>query len=220
MKRRELSELIDLNDPAWPLILDWLKSARNSVQVVPNQRSQGENTLFQLQVTTRSPMGAVALECSGLLIDHGWIRILGSGDSNPALSLLTWNHQNDQTNLAPIKGVFVVAHDVVGGFFVINGGKFQGKTGNIFYLAPDTLQWEDLNRSYSDFLYWTLHGDLERYYLNVRWSGWENEIHAVSPSQGVSIYPPLWAQGPGISQRSRRSVPIYELWNIYTQGLK
>ncbi len=32
----------------------------------------------------------------------------------------------------------LVADDVSGGFFAINGGAFDGKAGNIFYYAPDS----------------------------------------------------------------------------------
>ena len=32
----------------------------------------------------------------------------------------------------------LVADDVLGGFFAINGGAFDGKAGNIFYYAPDS----------------------------------------------------------------------------------
>ena len=32
----------------------------------------------------------------------------------------------------------LVADDVLGGFFAINGGTFCGKAGNVFYYAPDS----------------------------------------------------------------------------------
>mgnify|MGYP000969392700 FL=1 len=35
-------------------------------------------------------------------------------------------------------GYLLVADDVLGGFFEINGGAFDGKAGNIFYYAPDS----------------------------------------------------------------------------------
>ncbi|WP_211344408.1 DUF2625 family protein [Paenibacillus lentus] len=36
----------------------------------------------------------------------------------------------------------------------MNGGAFEGRLGEIFYLAPDTLEWESLDMQYSDFLNW------------------------------------------------------------------
>lgn len=40
----------------------------------------GETALLATQVTTRSPMGAVVYHTGGILVDHGWIRILGAGE--------------------------------------------------------------------------------------------------------------------------------------------
>lgn len=37
--------------------------------------------LYHPQATARSALGALALESSGMFIDHGWLRILGSGGS-------------------------------------------------------------------------------------------------------------------------------------------
>ena len=34
-------------------------------------------------------------------------------------------------------GYLLVADDVLGGFFAVNGGTFGGKAGNVFYYAPD-----------------------------------------------------------------------------------
>ena len=33
--------------------------------------------LSRLQVTARSMMGALALSSGGMLVDHGWVRLLG-----------------------------------------------------------------------------------------------------------------------------------------------
>lgn len=220
MNRRELSDLVELNDPAWPMILEWIKSARNPVQILPHEKADGERVLLQLQVTTRSPMGALAYESSGLLIDNGWIRFLGSGAANEVLSLLAWNNLAEKAIEPHLRGAFVIAYDVVGGFFAINGGKFEGKTGSVFYLAPDTRQWEDTQKSYSDLLYWAIQGDLERYYSNARWIGWQNEIAPIALDQGISFYPPLWAQGPEVSERAKRAISIFELWGLHNQYSK
>ena len=38
----------------------------------------------------------------------------------------------------------------------------------IFYLPPDTLEWEDCELGYTDFLNWAFSGDLALFYENVR----------------------------------------------------
>ena len=64
-----------------------------------------------------------------------------------------------------------VANDVLYKFFVINGGAFGGKAGNVFYYAPDSGKWEDTQLSYLQFLYWALSGDISKFYELYRWDG-------------------------------------------------
>ena len=59
-----------------------------------------------------------------------------------------------------------------GGYFALNGGGLDGTPGNVFYLPPDTLEWEDCEKGYGDFLHWALVGDLQLYYYNLRWQNW------------------------------------------------
>lgn len=42
-----------------------------------------------------------------------------------------------------------VTNDVLYKFFVINGGAFGGKAGNIFYCSLDSGKWEDAQLGYS-----------------------------------------------------------------------
>lgn len=76
---RTLEELIDANEPGWPVAQEWAKNATNPVELLSADRARGEETLPALQVTSRSPMGAISLACGGILVDRGWLRILGSG---------------------------------------------------------------------------------------------------------------------------------------------
>src|SRR5262245_42097796 len=65
MSQRSLDQLTEAEDPAWPLIGRWVADARQAVEVLPAEREQAETTLVALQVTTRSPLGALALETGG-----------------------------------------------------------------------------------------------------------------------------------------------------------
>jgi hypothetical protein len=90
-------------------------------------------------------MGAIIYETGGILVDDGWVRILGSGSAALNRDLMTWN-KDKQNNF------LLVADDVLGGFFAINAGAFGPESiGKIFYFSPDNLQWEATNKSYSDF---------------------------------------------------------------------
>ncbi len=57
----------------------------------------------------------------------------------------------------------IVADDVVGEVFAINGGGLGENAGVIYYLAPDTLAWEDTELSYSEFVYWLFCGDVAKF---------------------------------------------------------
>jgi hypothetical protein len=140
MQIRTLRDLINTVDPAWPLVQEWIRNARNHVEVLPAQRERSEATLVYLQVTTRSPLGAVALETGGMFIDHGWLRILGSGHQRMQGTLQTWNSPEHMPAEDRLNDALLIAHDVVGGFYALNGGAFAGTLGNVFYFAPDTLR--------------------------------------------------------------------------------
>ncbi|MEM7344538.1 MAG: DUF2625 family protein, partial [Chloroflexota bacterium] len=76
---RPLTELINTSEPGIQLVQNWISDAENPVEVLPRDKKRAEQELYQAQVTTRSPMGAIIYETGGVLIDGGWIRILGSG---------------------------------------------------------------------------------------------------------------------------------------------
>lgn len=217
---RPLDELLS-NEPAWPLIQSWLEAATNEVVVLPAAREDAEAVLLQLQITTRSALAAVALETGGILIDRGWLRLLGSGCPQLRATLATWNTIGDQVEIDPPEHALIVAYDAVGGFFAINGGAFAGEQGHVFYFAPDTLEWESLDGGYSDFLRWTLTADLDTFYANLRWPGWEREVAEASGDQGFSLYPPPFTkEGRPISSASRQLVPMRELWLVQREYVR
>jgi hypothetical protein len=157
-------------------------------------------------------MGAILFHTGGLLVDHGWLRILGSG--HPKLPR-TLPERNFACGLPPSESAppwLLIADDVIGGFFALNGGRFAPQGHSIWYHAPDTLEWEDLEVGYSTFLTWCLSGDVHRFYESHRWPGWEGEVGDVPGDKGLHIYPPLSTDGPPMEERSRRAVPVSELF--------
>jgi len=212
--RKSVAELLETDEPAWPMIQEWLVSAGDRVEVLPRDERQAEQTLQQLQVTVRSPLGAIAYETGGLLIDSGWLRVLGSGSERMSGSLRSWNDGTVDTFGLSGKAL-LVAHDAVGGFFALNGGAFDGDPGDVHYLAPDTLEWDDLELPYSEFLSWALTGDLDAYYAETRWPDWREQVAPLSGDQGILVYPPLWAaEGGERARRSKNVVPVAELWGL------
>jgi hypothetical protein len=211
--RRRIEDLLS-DDPAWPMVREWIEGASNRVEVLPARDPDRSIALEALQVTTRSPMGAVVYETGGLLIDGGWLRILGSGHPRLPRTLPEWNKGRTWTESNAPPPILIVADDVVGGSFAINGGGLPGTPGHVHYFAPDTLEWESLDRGYSDFLSWVLSGDLAKFYEGQRWPGWSAEVEQLRGDQGFTLYPFLWAEGPPIGERHRGVVPMAELFDL------
>jgi hypothetical protein len=214
---RSLSELLS-DDPAWPEVVGWIGEARRPVEVVGRDRTRSEATLHALQVTTGSPMGAIAYETGGLAVESGWLRILGGGGDRLD-GLAPWNGLGEPPHHARLDGGMIVAHDAVGGFFALDGGAFGAGDGSAHYRSPDELSWEPTGMSYSDLVWWALTGDLSGFYAGLRWPGWEQETAALELDQGFSLYPPPFTQeGRPVERASRRPVPMAELWGFYTEA--
>lgn len=208
---RGISELTEAKEPAWPDVQTWVHNAKVPAEILPVVRRDGERTLLALQVTSRSPMGAIALESGGILVDHGWIRFLGGGCRRMKGTLATWNGLDGKSSSPP--PFVVVAYDAIGGFFAINGGGLKGSPGHVFYFAPDSLDWGDIGTGYTGFLQAALQGKLGPLYAGLRWSGWEKDVGAASADQGYSFYPPLFTK-EGKRGASRKLVPMTELWKL------
>jgi Protein of unknown function DUF2625 len=211
---RTLSELLSVPDPAWPLVQGWITDAANPVEVLPSDPRRRDEALLAVQVTLRSVLGAIVHETGGLRVDHGWVRVLGSGHPRLTRSLASWNvGRSVDAGAAP--GLVLVADDVLGGFFAINGGALDADPGHVCYFAPDTLAWMSLGVPYSEFILWLLHGDVAGFYQDSRWEGWEREVEALSGDMAFSIFPPLFTESTPIQERSRRPVPVEELYGMF-----
>ncbi|HUR23375.1 MAG TPA: DUF2625 family protein [Acidimicrobiales bacterium] len=217
---RSIEELRDVDEPAWPVIEEAIARAHPPAEVVPGDAAAGEQTLLLLQVTARSFLGALALHTGGLLVDHGWLRILGGGRG--PLNLNTANGVDHPPQEQP--GQVLVAFDVLGSKFAINGGALPGALGEVCYFAPDELAWFPLEMKFSEFVLWSLTDNLGLFYEHLRWPGWEAEIASLALDQGLSLVPePFTTQGSDLSKVSRRPVPIAELmsyWEYAAQQMK
>ncbi|HLP52805.1 MAG TPA: DUF2625 domain-containing protein [Chitinophagales bacterium] len=216
--KRSLEELINKQEPAWPDVKSWIATAKNKVEVLSKENSRADSALLQTQVTTRSPMGAIVYETGGILIDNGWIRILGSGNARLNRSLMDWNKGKSYTNIGEAPSFLLIADDVLGGFYAVNaGGISKEGIGKVFYFAPDNLKWEPMDMSYTDFLIFCFNGNLKKYYQDYRWTNWEKETQELDGNKGIHLYPFLWTKEGqiGVNKLSRSAVPIQELWDLY-----
>ncbi|KLO87732.1 Uncharacterized protein LW93_10068 [Fusarium fujikuroi] len=183
---RPISELINTTDPGINLIHEWARDNSELCEILPPDEGLRSGILLQLQVTTRSILGAVAYETGGILALSRRVRILGSGSDR---SLLTANG-----TLGGHSGLLIVGDDILGGVFAFNVGHFGNETiGQIYYLAADDLVWTSLDVGYTDFIYCCLTAD--RNLLNRLFLDFELYVQEPPPfTKALSIIPFLWVK--------------------------
>jgi hypothetical protein len=210
---KPLENLINLNNDAWEECKALLEEGNNQLNILDVPSTVGEKTLYQIQVTTASYLGVIAYKTGGILVDHGWIKLLGSPHKDVFGDLVSWNglSSNVKLPLSVIEGAFMIAYDVSGGFFAINVGKF-GAARTVFYFAPDCLEWEDTELTYSEFIQWLASGDLQLFYETCRFEGWKGNVGQLEPDQVLSYYPPLWSKEGSGAISEKKQISIIEAW--------
>lgn len=210
-KMRTIDELINENDSGWPYVKEWIDTAKNKVEILSTDNLKAKEALYNTQVTTRSPMGSIVFMTGGILVDNGWIRILGSGNEKLKRTLPDWNLGKSFKTYGEPAPYFLIADDAIGGFFILNGGALGNDLGKIYYFAPDSLEFEPLNLTYSDFLDFCFSGDLEKFYKGYRWKNWKDDVSKLSGDQVFNFYPYLWTkEGKDIEKLTKKAIPIEE----------
>jgi hypothetical protein len=174
---------------------DWIAGSERTVEVLEPLR--GAETLAALQVSASSTLGSIARETGGMLVDDGWFRLLGGG-SERLPSLAEWAGLLGEPLVEPVDRGLCVAADAVGGFFVL-----LAQTSRVHSFLPDTLEWRDTGLGYSQFVHWTLYGDLEAFYGELR----AREHSGLAADEALSIH-----------EASGTTRPIAELWALYPGG--
>lgn len=210
---RGVDELEEVASSAWAEIAEL--TAAGDAHVLPIDLSQGRRVLYRLQVSAGSCLGALALNCGGILVDHGWFRLYGGG-STQLPDLATVNGLADPTDQTSPPGLLLMGADALGGRFAIDGGALGVAPGEVCYFGPDTLSWGGLGGGHAAFVRAVLDGSMSQTFESLRWPGWEAEVEALNPDQGISLYPPPFSvEGQDPSKVSRRPVPIAELFGFY-----
>jgi hypothetical protein len=203
---KTLDELVNKHDPGIVLIRQWIESAENSCEILPPSAARAD-VLLEVQTTTRSTLGAMAYETGGILLDHGWLRFLGSGNAKLKRTLPAWNRNR-------CDGLYLIADDAVGGFFAINGGAFGNDVQNVYYWPPDSLVWEPLGMGFTDFFRWSMTSRLAGFYQELRWPTWREDLADLSADQCFSFYPFLWTKEGSLGGSDRRAVPTAEAFDL------
>lgn len=210
-KMRPLEQLINKTEPGWILVQEWISNAKNRVEILPCDTLKAKEALYKMQVTTRSPMGAIIYSSGGLLVDGGWIRILGSGNTKLNRTIPDWNKGKSFKEFGEPPSFLLVADDAAGGFFAINGGGLGKDAGKVYYLSPDNMQWEPLELTYTEFLNFCFNGNLADFYKDLRWNEWKIEVAKLDGNLSYNFFPYLWTkEGKDINKVSKKSIPVEE----------
>ncbi len=138
-------------------------------------------------------------EPEGIIVDN-WIRLLNKpGDGINGVSY------------EELSRLSVVAIDIIGGIFAMDITRFDPGKKDIWYFAPDTLEWECMEIQYEDFLTWVFRGNTDKFYGAMRWQDWEKDCESVTFYQGILIYPFLWAKECDVETASKKVVPMDEI---------
>ena len=220
---RAVDELADVRDPAWPELAAELANAPVPLEVLPIEADLGRECLYRIQVTAASRLGALAVNTGGLLVDHGWLRVLGGGNESRGLASLAQAAGLDGTVPLP-PASFFVGHDAIGGRFEINGTDPEsidrpGAPGELCYLGPHTGGWESLEVGHGDWLSWIADGFTTEFYAHVRWPGWTEEVQDLPLSHGIAVFPFLWSREAmdDLAATTRTPVELDALFNLHEQ---
>ena len=208
--RSSADVLRGVSEPAWPQIQALIEGAPSPVRVLPSDLSRRDVALESLQVSTGSFLGALV---GGMrraarrprLVAHPWRRCpRPAGRSRGQCA--RWG-----CTTAPRGRVGRAGRSVRG-----QRRRLDAPPGAVCYWGPDTLDWTPIGGGHSAFVTWALSNSVADFYSSLRWPGWEGEIDALAPDQGLSLGPPPFtAEGRDPAQVSHRAVPITELHGAY-----
>lgn len=206
---KTIDELINTDEPGIDRIRELISASNLNIEILSPSEDRVK-VLESLQVTTRSTLGAIAYETGGIIID-GWIRFIGSGNEKLNRNIANWNRENS--------GFLLVADDVVGGFFAINGGALGDDTGSMYYWSPDSVEWEPLEIGFTDFFDWALTEEINDFYLNFGKEKLSREYNEIDADKCLSFYPFLWSQEGSVETSSIGIVTIDEAFKFKVETL-
>lgn len=132
---------------------------------------------------------------------NGYLKILGNDSENG------FSYCNELFSKCYNSSRCLIAYDILGGLFAINIEKFNA----IEYFAPDTLEWEDLEIDYKDFLYWVTTNQLDTFYQELIVPDLFTLDLSLESNEVVLTYPFIWSMEYTPSGAARKIVPFKEL---------
>jgi len=132
---------------------------------------------------------------------NGYLKILGNDSENG------FSYCNELFSKCYNSNRCLIAYDILCGLFAINIEKLNV----IEYFAPDTLEWEDLEIDYKDFLYWVTTNQLDTFYQELIVPDLFTLDLSLQSNEVVLTYPFIWSMEYTPSGAARKIVPFKEL---------
>ncbi|MFM2135122.1 MAG: hypothetical protein RL021_522 [Bacteroidota bacterium] len=196
-------------------IQKWFSMAKNDVELFEADTSRARFGINQNGIDLNSTLAAFIFHYGGMKVDHGWLRVLGSGCKEFERGLAEWNRGKNEMKKDSSR-YLLVADDVIGGFWALNlTPDTKLDAAIVHYRGPHDLRWTPTGMRYSDFLRFCFFGQISEYYRDFRWKTWESEIPAINEWQVISCYPLLWTREGKEIKANRKVVPIERLWELY-----
>lgn len=210
-KLMTVDELVNYADPGWKALRKQIDTAINKVDIMPVDTNQARDAIYQVQLSTKSPLGSITYMTGGMLFEEGWIRLLGSGSNRLTRSISSWNKGKTYTEVGERMPYLLIADDALGGFFALNQGGLGGDGGKVYYLAPATLQWQALEMDIPQFLHFCFDGDFEEFYKPFMSKNWRYEVTNLPADKCYNYTPPLWSkEGKKFTKSVRKYIPCEE----------
>lgn len=141
------------------------------------------------------------LEHFSYITVNGYLKILGNDSENGFI------YCNELFSKCYNPDRCLIAYDILGGLFAINIEKLN----SIEYFAPDTLEWEDLEIDYKEFLYWVMTNQLGTFYQELIAPDLFKLDLSLEKNEVVLTYPFIWSMEYTPSGAVRKIVPFKEL---------
>ena len=178
---------------------NYFEEVETKIIVLSNDSDKANKTKTVFQFDEETLLGTIVLQTGGIIFDQ-WIRVYGSGE-------IDFSQKNKF--LLPY-GKIIVAEDLAGGLFGID------ENNMIFYFAPDTLEWEDMEISYPQLIQRFTEGgeNVECFYESFRWEGWQEDTKDIKHNEGILYIPFLWTEEASAEGLLHKIVPIDEVQKI------
>lgn len=192
-------------------VIEFIKKLKtnDNIKIFKPNKEYANSLLSRLPTQKEPVLATIFSETGGILLHNNWLRILGSGSKDFSRDLISWNN-------GKLEKAILIADDVIGGYFAINLGKFDGEIGHIYYFAHDSLTWQNLNITYAEFFMWALSDAVDLFYKKFRWNDWHKNAKDVEANEGISLYPFLWTNDCNLESCSKKVVGIDSLWDLHS----